>query len=71
MKLLRAADLYMKTSSWKTIAALKFCLLSLGVIIGVLLPQNCMLPVFAVCAVIFLITYIPLMRKLFLILKSM
>ena len=71
MKLLRAADLYMKTSSWKTIAALKFCLLSLGVIIGVLLPQNCMLPVIAVCAVIFLITYIPLMRKLFLILKSM
>ena len=71
MKLLRAADLYMKTSSWKTIAALKICLLSLGVIIGVLLPQNCMLPVIAVCAVIFLITYIPLMRKLFLILKSM
>ena len=71
MKLLRAADLYMKTSSWKTIAALKFCLLSLGVIIGVLLPQNCMLPVIAVCAVIFLITYIPLMRKFFLILKSM
>ena len=71
MKLLRAADLYMKTSSWKTIAALKFCLLSLGVIIGVLLPQSCTLPVIAVCAVIFLITYIPLMRKLFLILKSM
>ena len=71
MKLFDAANRYLQQSTWKTIAALKFCLLSLGVIIGVLLPQSCMLPVIAVCAVIFLITYIPLMRKLFLILKSM
>lgn len=71
MKLLHAANRYVQTSTWKTIAALKFCLLSLGVIIGVLLPQCCTLPVIAVCIVLFLITYIPLMRKFFLILKSM
>ena len=39
MKLLHAANRYVQTSTWKTIAALKFCLLSLGVIIGVLLPM--------------------------------
>ena len=71
MKLFDAANRYLQQSTWKTIAALKFCLLSLGVIIGILLPQSCTLPVIAACAVIFLITYIPLMRKLFLILKSM
>ena len=34
MKLLHAANRYVQTSTWKTIAALKFCLLSLGVIIA-------------------------------------
>ena len=71
MKLFDAANRYLKESTWKTLAALKFCLLSLGVIVGMLLPQSCKLPVIAVCAVIFVITYIPLMRKLFRILKNM
>jgi hypothetical protein len=71
MKLLDAANLYLRESDWKTIAALKFCLLSLGVIAGMLLPQQQKLPIICVCAVVFLITYIPLMRKLFRILKRM
>jgi len=71
LKLFDAADRYIKESTWKTITALKFCLLSLGVIIGMLLPRSCMLPVIAVCAAIFLITYIPLMRRLLRTLKTM
>jgi hypothetical protein len=70
-KLFQAADLYLKESDWKTIAVLKFCLLSLGVIAGMLLPQSHKLPIIAVCALVFLLTYIPLMRKLLRILKSM
>jgi hypothetical protein len=33
-KLLDAANHYIKTSDWKIIAVLKFCLISLGVMIG-------------------------------------
>jgi len=69
MKLLDAANLYLKESDWKTIAALKFCLLSLGAIIGMLLPQSHKLTIVCVCAAVFLVTYIPLMHKLFRILK--
>ena len=36
-----------------------------------LLPQSHKLPIIAVCAVIFAVTYIPLMRKLIRILKTM
>lgn len=70
-KLFDAADLYLKQSTWKTIAALKFCLLSLGMIVGLLLPQSCKLLIIAVCAAVFLITYIPLMHRLIRILKTM
>ena len=33
-KLFEAADRYVETSDWKIIAVLKFCLISLGVILG-------------------------------------
>ncbi len=33
-KVFTAADRYIETSNWKTIAVLKFCLLALGIIIG-------------------------------------
>jgi len=71
LKLFDAANRYCQESTWKTIAALKFCLLSLGVIIGMLLPQSWKLPIIAVCAVVFAITYIPLMHKLLRIVKTM
>ena len=34
MKLFEAADRYIRTSDWKIIAVLKFCLISLGMMIG-------------------------------------
>ena len=40
MKLFDAANQYCRESDWKTLAMLKFCLLSLGMAIGVLLPEG-------------------------------
>lgn len=70
MKLFDAANQYCKESTWKTLAALKFCLLSIGVAIGVLLPDACKTPVLIGCAIVFAVTYIPLMAKLFRLLKK-
>ena len=33
-RLFEIADRYIETSDWKTIAVLKFCLISLGVMLG-------------------------------------
>ncbi len=64
-KLFKAADHYIETSDWKIIAVLKFCLISLGLIIGVLLPRESRKPVLAGAGTVFLLTYIPLMAKFF------
>ena len=47
----------------KTLAALKFCLFSIGIIVGVLLPDTCKLPVLVIFGVVLVVTYIPLMAK--------
>ncbi len=39
-KLFAAADRYIQHSDWKTIAALKFCLLALGVLAGMAVPAK-------------------------------
>ena len=69
MKLFDAANQYCRESDWKTLAMLKFCLLALDIAVGVLLPEGMETAVLAVCAVVFVVTYIPLMRKLILLLK--
>ncbi|MBQ4264396.1 MAG: permease of phosphate ABC transporter [Clostridia bacterium] len=71
MKLFDAANQYLRESDWKTLTAIKFCLFSMGVIVGLLLPQSQRAPLIAIFSVIFIATYIPLMRKLFLIFKRM
>ena len=40
MKLFQVADRYCKESNWKTLALLKICLFSIGVMIGILLPKR-------------------------------
>ena len=37
MKLFKLANRYIQESDWRTLAALKLCLLSIGLIVGVLL----------------------------------
>lgn len=63
-RLLDIADQYIRESDWKTIAVLKFCLLSIGMIVGMLLPDRIVMPAMIICATVFVLTYIPLMAKL-------
>lgn len=65
MKLFQVADRYCKESGWKTLALLKICLFSIGVMIGTLVPKKKKKAVFDIGAVAFLATYLPLMGKLF------
>lgn len=51
-------------------AAVKFCLFSIGIIVGVLLPETCQTPVLVIFGIVFIVTYIPLMRKFFKLWKS-
>lgn len=65
MKLFQIADRYCKESSWKTLALLKICLFSIGVMVGMQVPKEKKKAVFSIGAVVFLATYLPLMRKFF------
>ena len=56
---------YAKQSDWKDFALTKFCLCAIGVIIGALVPQAYKTPVIAAAAAVFVVTYIPLMVKLY------
>ena len=63
MKLFDLANQYCRESTWQTLAALKFCLFSIGIIVGVLLPDTCKLPVLVIFGVVLVVTYIALMSK--------
>ena len=63
MKLFEAANRYVETSDWKIIAVLKFCLISLGVMVGVMIRPEHKRPVFFGALGVFGATYIPLMVK--------
>ncbi len=69
-KLFDAADRYIETSDWKVIAVLKFCLISLGVMIGMAIKPKAKKPVLIIALCVFIITYIPLMAKFFRVLTS-
>jgi len=69
-KLFDAADRYIKTSDWKIIAVLKFCLLSLGLILGTLVKKEHKKPVLIVSLAVFAATYIPLMIRFFRVLTE-
>ena len=62
-KLFEAADRYLETSDWKIIAVLKFCLISLGVILGMEVKEKSRKPVFIAAVSVFIATYIPLMTR--------
>lgn len=61
---------YAENSTWKDFALVKFCLCAMGIMIGLCVPQQIKTVVFAVAAVIFVVTYIPLMVKMFRLMKS-
>jgi len=64
-KLFEIADKYLQQSDWKTISVLKICLISMGTIIGMLMPKKAKKPAFITCGACFAASYIPLMYKFF------
>ena len=61
--LFASADEYLQNSDWKDIAVLKLCLLSLGLLAGMQLPEKHRKTARVAAGVIFVATYIPLMTK--------
>lgn len=64
-KLFGYADAYIQQSDWKTLAMLKFCLASIGVLIGISLPKKGRKPAMITAGILFAVTYVPLMAKFF------
>lgn len=64
-KLFDAANRYIETSDWKTVAVLKFCLISLGLMLGMAIGKRGRRPVFLAALAVFAATYIPLMVKFY------
>ena len=62
-KFIDCANRYIRESDWKVIAALKFCLLSLGICIGLSLPRDKKRLIFPIAAALFVVTWIPLAAK--------
>ena len=64
-KLFDAANRYVETSDWKTIAVLKFCLISLGMMMGMSIKKEAKKPVFIGALGVFAASYVPLMVKFY------
>ena len=62
-KLIRCANQYIWESDWKTIGLLKFCLLSLGICVGMAVPEEKKKTVLRAAFLSFVISYIPLMDQ--------
>lgn len=62
-QLFNYADQYIQESDWKTLAMLKFCLFSMGLLAGMIIPEKGKKKAGIIAALIFLATYIPLMAK--------
>ncbi|MDD2972383.1 MAG: permease of phosphate ABC transporter [Lachnospiraceae bacterium] len=69
-KLIEMGNQYVKESDWKVIAILKMCLLSMGIMIGTAVPKKQKKLVFALCIPVFITTYVPLMIKLYNVVKE-
>lgn len=64
-ELLELGNRYARKSSWTDFALVKFCLFSMGLIAGTQIKEKCKKPAICAAIFVFLITYIPLMLKLF------
>lgn len=70
-KFLELGNRYAKKSDWKDLALVKFCLCSMGIMIGLLVPEKMKNNTMKAAAGVFVATYIPLMAKVFLTIKEM
>ena len=64
-KLLDLGNRYANESTWKDFALVKFCLFSMGLAAGVMVPEKHKKAVIGGSACVFAATYIPLMAKVF------
>ena len=62
-RLFRSAVLYLSECTWKDLAAIKFCLFSLGLLAGLGVSARRKKPAAILAVLVFLATYIPLMGK--------
>ena len=69
-ELFEAANRYIETGDWKTIAVLKFCLISLGMMTGMAIGKKARKPVFFGALGVFAVTYVPLMVKFYKVLTE-
>ena len=69
-KLFDSGDLFLRQTTWKDLAVLKFCLLALGLLAGSFVPERHRPPARITALTVFLATYIPLMGKYFRILRK-
>lgn len=70
-KVFELGNRYAKQSDWKDFALTKFCLCSMGVILGLHVPKKHKKVVGGMALSVFALTYIPLMAKVFKIMKEM
>ncbi len=64
-KLFEVANRYIETSDWKIIAVLKFCLISLGMMLGMWIKPKHRKPIFIGSLCVFIASYIPLMVRFY------
>ena len=62
-RLMDAADRYLRDCTWKDIAVLKFCLIALGVMLGIAVPARKKTASAWLASLVFVGTYVPLMSK--------
>ena len=60
-KLFACANAYLASRDWKMVAELKFCLLDLGLLLGLCVPARHKKKAAIAGGVVFALTYIPLM----------
>lgn len=64
-------DRYARKSRWQDFALVKFCLFSMGILAGMQIQSRHKKAVGIAAGIVFLATYIPLMAKVFGIVKDM
>lgn len=62
-RLIDAGDRYLKDCTWKDISVLKFCLIALGVLLGIAVPARKKKASAWTASLVFVATYVPLMAK--------
>ena len=62
---LSVGNKYLKKSSWRDLAVIKFCLFAMGLLAGMSVREKDKKTVRIGAATVFAVTYVPLMAKLF------